>query len=41
MKLSGDIYRVDKLKTNDRDSSIENIISSKFFNKLTVFGTQE
>lgn len=41
MKQSGSIYKVAKWTKNDWNKSIENIVKSKIFNKITVFGTQQ
>jgi hypothetical protein len=41
IRSSGEIYKADKSAKNDWSKSIENIVKSRFFNKMTVFGTQE
>jgi hypothetical protein len=41
MRSSGEIFKVDKLNRCDWKASIDNIIKSKFFKNLNIFGEKD
>ncbi len=41
IKGSGEVFKVDKIKKNDWQTSIDNIMKSKFFKNLNTFGEKD